>query len=126
MSGRHYEPTSWPSPWRQRERKPSQQYRPTPLPLLADLRTAVAEATEAGERVPCLGRDEWLSEDRHTRVLAARLCAWCPVQTECYVAATDHGEQFGVWGGYDLTRRTHRTKNDPAPAGTDPHEGERA
>jgi Transcription factor WhiB len=45
----------------------------------------------------------WLSEDRHERAQAARLCVGCPVQPECWSVAVTRREWFGVWGAVDFT-----------------------
>ena len=37
---------------------------------------------------------------------AKRICARCPVRSECLEYGLEHGEQFGIWGG--LTPRELR------------------
>lgn len=49
---------------------------------------------------------------------AKRVCAGCPVQTECLAYALAHDERFGVWGGV-TERERDRMRRDvtgaPAP-----------
>lgn len=44
--------------------------------------------------------------------LARRICATCPVRTECLRWALDNDEQFGIWGGTSQRerRRIRRTE----------------
>ena len=56
----------------------------------------------------------WLSERDHEREVAARLCGGCPVEPECWSAASVRHETFGVWGGVDRTRPPHG-KSKAAP-----------
>lgn len=121
-----YTPASdWPRPWHRKRGNAAQQFKPQPLPLMADLRAAVFDALADGWPVPCVGRSEWTSEDREVRARAARLCSCCPIRRECAEAAEEHDERFGVWGGRDLTpvprgrsggRRPRTSTTTPAPA----------
>lgn len=36
---------------------------------------------------------------------AIMVCAKCPVKQQCLDYALKNNEQYGVWGGYDFTRR---------------------
>lgn len=66
--------------------------------------------TSETEATPlCLGRDEWLSDDRDQRERAADACYDCPLMHACYDTALGRGEKFGVWGGIDFTRGTGPT-----------------
>lgn len=61
----------------------------------------VASVQESASSVPCLGRDEWLSDDVVVRLQAAAGCDACPVRSLCGSYATVAGEKAGVWGGKD-------------------------
>ncbi|WP_374969928.1 WhiB family transcriptional regulator [Terrabacter sp. BE26] len=67
------------------------------------LAQCLRDAVEAGLRIPCAGRDEWLSEDHEERAQAAQWCDGCPCITECGTAANETKERFGVFGGQDRT-----------------------
>lgn len=47
---------------------------------------------------------------------AKRMCAVCPVRTECLDYALEHGEVFGIWGGYTEAdrRRLKRQRRSEA------------
>lgn len=62
---------------------------------------AVARALDRGARVPCLGRDEWTSDDYRDRREAATACAPCPVLAQCDDTATTHRPLYGVYAGRD-------------------------
>ncbi|WP_395727128.1 WhiB family transcriptional regulator [Nakamurella sp.] len=66
--------------------------------LHADLVGAVQQLADS---VPCLGRDEWLSDDVVVRLQAVAECGACPVRALCGRYATVAGEKAGVWGGKD-------------------------
>lgn len=36
---------------------------------------------------------------------AIAICEGCPERAACLQGAQDRGEEFGVWGGVDFTRR---------------------
>jgi Transcription factor WhiB len=40
-------------------------------------------------------------------IIAKRICAECPVQTECRDLARKNGEVYGVWGGETERERHH-------------------
>lgn len=63
--------------------------------------SVVASVQESAGSVPCLGRDEWLSDDVVVRLRAAAECDACPVRALCGRYATVAGEKAGVWGGKD-------------------------
>ena len=51
----------------------------------------------------------WTSDNAYFMKRAKEVCQECPVQRECLQWAMQHGEDFGVWGGYDpLERRALR------------------
>lgn len=109
MSNQHVQ-NDWPRPWTRSRVNAQTAFKAKPLPFMAELHHAVTAANDEGQRVPCTGRTEWTSEDREVRAEAARLCSGCPVLTECYVAAREHKERFGVWGGQDLTRGLYQRR----------------
>lgn len=41
--------------------------------------------------------------------LARRVCGSCAVRSECTVYAVQHGESFGIWGGYDFNITIERS-----------------
>lgn len=41
---------------------------------------------------------------------AKRICADCPVRSECLLDALDRGEEFGVWGGLSRGERRRLKK----------------
>lgn len=47
--------------------------------------------------------DLWFSDSPYDRVQAATICeTLCPVKDACYQAAVEHGERWGIHGGYDF------------------------
>lgn len=69
------------------------------------LALALAEALEAGLRIPCASGDDWLSDDATERADAAKRCAGCSCLTECAQAADSTKERWGVWAGVDRSSR---------------------
>jgi hypothetical protein len=71
------------------------------------------------ERAACAGLDTrvFFSDGHHGReqvAVARRICAACPVQTECANWAIRTGEYYGVWGGMsqkELRQRRRRFTN---------------
>lgn len=64
-------------------------------------------------------QDWFFGDDASSRTLAKKLCADCPVRSECLNYALTHGEQFGVWGGTTQTERwerSHRIHGTPRRA----------
>ena len=43
--------------------------------------------------------------DSDTVKRAKAVCAECPVKAECLEAALENREQYGVWGGLNVTER---------------------
>ena len=74
------------------------------------LALSIATALESGQRIPCAGSSEWLSENRDERAEAALSCTGCPAFAPCRAAG--HREAFGVWAGIDRT--PHRTNGRKA------------
>lgn len=56
----------------------------------------------------CHGHDTWFWFDQYTVAYAQAICRSCPVARVCLREALDRGEQYGVWGGVDLTPRAGR------------------
>lgn len=55
---------------------------------------------------PCAGLTPlFYSDDEETQEEAKKVCAGCPVQTPCLLAALAAGELFGVWGGMTPVER---------------------
>ena len=52
---------------------------------------------------PCLGRDEWISEDDADRVQAVQACGWCVLLDDCAAVAGELRPVAGVWAGGDFT-----------------------
>jgi len=65
----------------------------------------------------------FFSEDIGDIAAAKRVCAECPVLSECLGAALERGESFGVWGGQlfmngkmlMIKRRRGRPPKNPRP-----------
>ncbi|MGH3666533.1 MAG: WhiB family transcriptional regulator [Egibacteraceae bacterium] len=55
----------------------------------------------------CRGMDVELfySTQESDNRTALRVCGGCPVRAQCFAAAMDHRESFGVWGGTLETQR---------------------
>jgi len=56
--------------------------------------------------------DWWFPEpgDELTAARAIRLCATCPVATQCLALALLGGEQHGIWGGVNFERARGRRR----------------
>lgn len=52
--------------------------------------------------------DAFYPEKGHSTSDAKRVCASCPVASECLTYALEHNERFGVWGG--LSERARRRR----------------
>jgi Transcription factor WhiB len=77
------------------------------LDALAALTAAVILAVERGHALPCGrpgDRERFTSADHRERASVARLCASCPVLTEC--AEVGRHEVSGVWGGQSVDKET--------------------
>lgn len=59
----------------------------------------------AASGVPCIGREEWLSDAASDRQEAAEACTRCPVLDACQRAADAVRPSFGVWHGRDYSGR---------------------
>jgi hypothetical protein len=78
---------------------------PTPLKIKAARATerltmALMNSAARGLRPHCSDPETshiWLSEHAEERARAARLCAGCPVELECWDAARARDKRFGVW-----------------------------
>lgn len=73
------------------------------------------------DRAACIGEDPELfyPTDPIAVAIAVSVCNGCPVRTECARDATDRGEQYGIWGGSDRSRRpAARPSRKPVTHGT--------
>lgn len=68
---------------------------------LATLDRGIRTALTQGQHIPCLGRDEWTSDDDETQRVAAIRCRGCVVLGACsdVITATPRGGRWGVWAG---------------------------
>lgn len=68
---------------------------------LAHLYGVIAEAVDAGRKVPCLGPEGalWTSSKTEEQQSAAYRCGGCPALDTCAGYVNEHGESSGVWGG---------------------------
>ena len=59
------------------------------------------------EQAACSGADtsEWFPERGDNSTLARRICAGCPVKTECLEESLTNGERWGIWGGEGEKKR---------------------
>lgn len=48
----------------------------------------------------------------HDLRLAKKVCAACPVTSECLTYALDQGERFGVWGGTSERERARLSRTN--------------
>lgn len=71
---------------------------------------ALEAAEHRGDKVPCAGRSEWLSEWAEDRAKAARECVSCAVLPLCDAAARDWRPTFGTFAGVDWTDPRKRPK----------------
>lgn len=49
----------------------------------------------------------WFPHHGQSHRPAKRVCAVCPVQTECLEFSIETGERFGVWGGLSPLQRRY-------------------
>jgi hypothetical protein len=80
------------------------------------LADALEAATHRGDRVPCSGREEWISEDLDERREAAQACRPCPVSSLCHEAALEERPSWTVRAGVDWgdkAQRPARTRPEP-------------
>lgn len=56
-----------------------------------------------------LDPDLWFPE-QGGGAIAARVCAGCPVRSDCLMYAVDRREEFGIWGGAGELTRRHLTR----------------
>ena len=54
----------------------------------------------------CKGMEDLMFTDGLGQKMASRICAGCPVRTECLAEALDDRIEWGVWGG--MTERQRR------------------
>jgi WhiB family redox-sensing transcriptional regulator len=67
------------------------------------------------ESAACRGLDPdlFFPDGPNGNLNARKVCSTCPVARECYAAAVERCEQFGIWGGVSFdpdTRRRHETR----------------
>lgn len=50
----------------------------------------------------CSGRDTevFFPEDDQPAIIAKSICRRCPVRADCLAHAVEHGERYGIWGGF--------------------------
>lgn len=72
------------------------------------LRIALMAAEDRGDRVPCQGRDEWISESAEERLEAAQACRPCPVTSLCHEAALEDPPSWTVRAGVDYGDKAQR------------------
>lgn len=77
---------------------------------LEKLARAVLASEDAGRRVPCSGRREWISDDRDTLAACAAACQHCPVIERCREAARVLKPTAGCWAGHDYTRPSQQPR----------------
>lgn len=75
---------------------------------LAELGVAIRTAVDDGQHVPCLGFDDWISDDAEDLVAAAYRCRRCPVIGLCRTAAQLSRPTAGVWAGINYLTPTAR------------------
>lgn len=51
--------------------------------------------------------DIFFPENGHNPWIAKRICAGCPVRVDCLTDALQHGEPYGVRGGFTANERKH-------------------
>jgi len=81
--------------------------------LIADtehnkLMTAISEAHQGGEPIPCMTSTrplDWISDTTADQRRAVAGCAVCPLAPKCRDYATTFKEPAGVWGGTTPTDR---------------------
>lgn len=78
---------------------------------LAGFRADVRQALEDRRPVPCIGRDEWISESVEDRVEAVEACTYCAVIDQCSATAKAIKATSGVWAGIDLEPGARRRRN---------------
>lgn len=60
-----------------------------------------------------VGGDEWFPEKGSSSREAKKVCASCPVTSECLQYALDHDQRFGIWGGVSERERRKLKKATP-------------
>lgn len=76
------------------------------------LHLALRQLLEHDQRPPCgYSSDQWLSEERQQRAIAARCCQPCPLLALCHTFASTARPRitFGVFAAVDYTA-TNRKK----------------
>ena len=86
-------------------------------PTTAGLQALVGLIPEWMSEAACaqIDSDPWFPEKGGSTREVKKICAACPVQTQCLKYALDHDERFGVWGGMS-ERERRRLKRDGAAA----------
>jgi hypothetical protein len=71
--------------------------------------------------------DLWYSEEAGDGVKAVRICAECPVRSDCLGWALAHNETHGIWGGVSgrgrMRIRAHMRQKDSSIPATIPPRG---
>lgn len=72
---------------------------PSMGPAETALRQTLTTLADGGRRVPCMERDEWISDGKDDRAYAAGHCQHCPALDACRTAADEIQPLAGIWGG---------------------------
>ena len=63
-----------------------------------------------------VGDDFWFPEKGTSATIAKRICAGCPVRSECLEYALEHDPRFGIWGGLGVRERERLARQRRAAA----------
>lgn len=70
---------------------------------------AIGEAWKKKAACKDISKNYFYSSFEEDQNLARRACGSCAVSSECTVYAVQHGETFGIWGGYDFNISEERS-----------------
>lgn len=81
-------------------------------PITASLAALAALIPEWTTDAACaqVDPDAWFPEKGGSTREVKKVCASCPVRTECLDFALDHDERHGVWGGVSERQRRQLKK----------------
>lgn len=88
---------------------------------------APVEQSNWREEALCAGRETevWFPEGDQPQIIARSICRRCPVRPDCLAHAIEHGERYGIWGGFTehtralLVARIAATRRSTATTGDD-------